>query len=120
MFKIGIVLCAINIAAANAVHAGQAIEVEKLTKAQLADAIKAASDDTIIEFQGQNKTKAQWRSESQANYDLQGMAKMKQTLAAAKAKADAAAKALQDEQDKTIAAQNAQVTKEFDELSSQP
>ena len=45
--------------------------------------------------------------------------KQKQAAAAAKAKFDAAAKALQDQQDAAIAQQNAATEKEFEALSSQ-
>jgi hypothetical protein len=121
MRKAGLLLCAITMAATSAAYAAQVIEVEKLTKAQLVAAIKAAPDDAAIEYQGQSKTKAEWLSELQAKFNPQDIAKATElALSGRKAKLEAAAKALQDEQDKTVADQNAKVEKEFDDLSSQP
>ena len=45
-------------------------------------------------------------------------AKLKQLAEENKAKFAAAAKALQDEQDKRVAEENAQITKEFEEFNS--
>jgi hypothetical protein len=121
MRKAGLIMCVMSMAAIGALHAGQLIEVEKLTKAQLDAAMKAAPDDAMIEYQGQSKTKAQWSSEFQARFNLQGIAKARELAASgSQARLQAAAKAVQDEQNKSIAAQNAQVEKEFDDLSSQP
>jgi hypothetical protein len=119
MFKTGVLLCTISLAATTSLHAGQMIEVEKLNRVQLDEAIKNASDDTAIEFQGQSKTKAEWRAVFGAQYVPQNIGKRKEFMAERKAKLEAPVKALQDEQDKSIANQNAQITKEFDEISSQ-
>jgi hypothetical protein len=120
MLKTGIALCAMSLAAAGALQAGEVIEVEQLTKAQLAEALKAASEDTVVEFQGESKTKAQWRSDFLAKHNPPDVAKLKALAEARKAEFEARAKALQDEQDRNIADQNGQAKKEFDELTSQP
>jgi hypothetical protein len=119
MLKTGIILCAMCLAATTALRAGPLIEVEKLTKAQLEQAVQAASDDTVIEYQGQSKTKAQWRSDFQAKNKPLDAAKLKEFADERKAKFETAAKALQDEQDRAIAEQNAQIEKDFDALGSQ-
>ncbi|MGA3342022.1 MAG: hypothetical protein ABSD11_15695 [Methylocella sp.] len=116
MLKTGMLLCAMSLASAGALHAGEAIVVEKLTKPQLQEALKTASDDTVIQYQGQIKTKAQWRSEFQAKYKPLDAAKLQELADARKAKFEAAKKALQDEQDRNIQAQNAQTRAEFDKL----
>ena len=77
--------------------------------------LQAAPDDAVIEFHGKNLTKAEWRAEFQANYAAAG-AKLKTLAEEHRAKFDAAAKALHDEQDADLATQNAQVAKEFEEL----
>jgi hypothetical protein len=118
MLKTGISLFAISLASTSSLHAGQVIEVEKLSKAQLNEAIQTASEDTVIEFQGQKKTKAQWRSDFQAKHKPLDISKLKELAAERKTKFEADAKALQDEQDSRTAEQNAQVAKEFDELRS--
>jgi hypothetical protein len=118
MLKTAIIVCAISLAATGSLHAGATIEVEKLSKADLLTALQTASDDTVIEFQGQSKTKAQWRSEFQAT-QKRALEKQKEADAAAKARFDAAVKALQDQQDAAIAMQNAETEKEFEALSSQ-
>jgi hypothetical protein len=116
MLKTAIIVCAISLAATGSLHAGATIEVEKFSKADLLTALQTASDDTVIEFQGQSKTKAPWRSEFQAKRALE---KQKEADAAAKGRFDAAVKALQDQQDAAIAMQNAETEKEFEALSSQ-
>ena len=117
MLKTAIVVCAMSLVATASLHAGQTIEVEKLSKAESQKALQAASDDTVIEINGQSKTKAQWRSEWQAAAKL-ALEKHKEATAAAKARFDAAAKALKDEQDKAIAEENARVNAEFEQLKS--
>jgi len=118
MWKTTLLLSAINLAAMSVLHASEIIQVEKLTKTQLQAALKTASDDTIIESKGEKKTKAQWRLEAQAKFKPLDISKLKELADERKAKFEAAAKALQDEQDSRTAEQNAQVTKEFDELKS--
>ena len=118
MLKTAIIVCAMSLAATASLHAGATIEAEKLSKAELIKALQAAPDDTVIEFQGKSETKAQWRSEGQAAQKA-ALDKQKQATAAAKAKFDDAAKALQDQQDAAIAQRNAATEKEFEALSSQ-
>jgi hypothetical protein len=118
MLKTAIIVCAMSLAATGSLHAGATIEVEKLSKADLLKAVQAASDDTVIEFQGQSKTKAQWRSVFQAA-QKPALGKQNAAAAAAKARFDTAAKALADQQDAAIAKQNAATEKEFETLSSQ-
>lgn len=117
MLRTVIIAGAMSLAVTASLHATETIQVEKLSKAELQKALQAASDDTVIEIQGQSKTKAQWRSEWQAAANL-AFAKRKEAVAAAKAKFDAAAKALTDEQDKAIAEENARVDAEFEHLKS--
>jgi hypothetical protein len=116
--KIGIVLGAMGLLATSPLHAAEVIAVEKLSADQAAKAIAAASDDTVIEINGQSKTKAQWRSDFEVGIS-QLNAKLKLTDDQAKAKSAADAKALQDQQDAAIAKRNAQTEKEFEALSSQ-
>ncbi|GEM_PF-3538328 len=118
MLKTAIIVCAMSLAASGSLHAAQTIEVEKLSKAELLKALQAAPDDTVIEFHGQSKTKAQWRSEAQAAQKLV-LDKQKQAAAAAKARFDAANKAFRDQQDAAIAKQNAQAEAEFQALGAQ-
>ena len=54
---------------ASARQAAEVIEVGKLTKDPFAQAIKEASDDAAIEYRGQTKPKAEWRSYFQAKLD---------------------------------------------------
>lgn len=119
MRKIGIILCAMGLVAVGPLHAAGMIAVEKLPADQVAQAIQAASDDTVIEINGQSKTKAQWRSDLEANISQLNAAKLQQIGDQAEAKFTADAKALQDQQDAAIAKQNAQTEKEFQALSSQ-
>jgi hypothetical protein len=119
MRKIGIILGAMGLLATSPPHAAEVIAVEKLPPNQVAQAIAAAPDDTVIEFQGQSKTKAQWRSDFEVEIKQLDAAKLQQILDQAKAKFAADAKALQDQQDAAIAARNAQTEKEFEALSSQ-
>jgi hypothetical protein len=118
MMKTAIIVCAMSLAATGSLPAGATIEVEKLSKADLPKALQRASDDTVIAFHGQSKTKAQWRSEFQAT-QTRALEKQKEAVAAAQARFDAARKALQDQQDAAIAKQNAETEKEFETLSSQ-
>jgi hypothetical protein len=118
MLKTAIIVCAMSLAATGSLHAADTIEVEKLSKPELLTALQAASDDTVIEFHGQSKTKAQWRSEFQAA-QKRALDKQKEAAVAAQASFDAARKALQDQQDGAIATQNAETEKEFEALSSQ-
>jgi hypothetical protein len=118
MLKTAIIVCAMSLAVAGSLHAGQTIEVEKLSKAELQKALQAASDDAVIEIKGQSKTLAEWRSEWQAAAKL-AVEKQKEAAAAAKARFAAAAKALADQQDAAIAKQNAATEKEFEALGAQ-
>ena len=118
MLKPGVLLCAMSLAAATVLQAAPVIKAEKLNKSQFAQALKAASDDTAIEYHGQTKTKAQWRSYLQTTYKSVDAAQLQQLASGRKAKLDEAAKALRDEQDQDLAKQNAEVMKEFEELKS--
>lgn len=118
MFKIGVLFCAVCLAGSSPLDAAETIQVEKLTNAQLQEALKAAPDDAIIEYQGQSKTKAELRSELQAQHKPLDPAKMKQLADQRRAEFEAAAKALSDEQDSLIAAENAKVDAEFEQLKA--
>ena len=114
MFRTATILCAMSLAATATLHAGDVIETDKLGKDQLKAALQAATDDTVIEYHGQSKTRAQWRSVFQAQQDA-NMAKLKELQAESKAQLEAAAEALRDEQDKAIAQQNTEELKAFNE-----
>ena len=101
MLKTAIIVCAISLAATGSLYAAETIEVEKLSKADLLTALQTASDDTVIEFQGTSKTKAQWRSEFQAT-QKRALEKQKGADAAAKARFDAAAKASTSDPGKVV------------------
>jgi Skp family chaperone for outer membrane proteins len=118
MLRTAALLCALCLTAAAPLRAADAIQVEKLALPQLREALKGASDDTPVEYNGVTKTLAEWRTEFQAKFKPPDPALLKQLAADQKAKFDAAAKALQDQQDKDVAAQNAQIDKEYDELTS--
>jgi hypothetical protein len=117
MFKTTMLISAICLCATNPLHAGEPIVVEKLTKAELQEALKAAPDNVIIEYQGQSKTKAEWRNELQAQHKLDP-AKMKELIDERRAKFEATVKALNDEQDRRIAAENAKIDAEFEQLKA--
>jgi hypothetical protein len=119
MFKTGIFLCAICLAAPTALHAGEVIHIDKLSKEQRSEVLKGASDGTLIEYKGQTKSLAEWRSYFQPKLNLLDPAQLKERADERKAKFEAAAKALQDEQDKQVAEQNAQTEAEFEALRSQ-
>jgi hypothetical protein len=118
MLRTAAILCALCLTAAGPVRAADVIQVEKLTQAQLGEALKDAADDTLVEYKGATTTLAQWRTEFQAKTKPPDQAVRKQLAADQKVKFDAAAKALQDQQDSDVAAQNAQIDKEYDELTS--
>lgn len=119
MRNIGIALFAIGLVVAGPLHAGGVIAVEKLAPDKVAQTVQAAPDDAVIEINGQNKTKAQWRAYFQSKVKPLDPAAVQAMNDKAKAKSDADAKALQDAQDAAIAQQNAQTEKEFEALSSQ-
>jgi hypothetical protein len=118
MLRTAALLCALCLAAAAPLRAAAVIQVEKLTHAQLGEVLKGAPDDTPVEYNGVTKTLAEWRTEFQAKFKPPNPALLKQLAADQKAKFDAAAKALQDQQDSDVAAQNVQIDKEYDELTS--
>jgi DNA-binding transcriptional regulator GbsR (MarR family) len=118
MFKTGMLFCAMSLAATGSLHADEVIHADKMTKAQLQQALRSAPDTAVIEYQGQNKTKAQLRSAWQAMFKSVDPTKAKQLAAEHRAEFQAAAKALQDQQDQAVAKQNAEVTKEFRDLTS--
>lgn len=119
MLKTIMFLCAIWLAAPTALHAGEVIHVDKLSKAQRSEVLKAASDDTLIEYKEQTKSLAEWRSYFQSKFKLLDPTQLKAPADERKIKFETAAKALQDEQDKQVAEQNAQTEAEFDALRSQ-
>jgi hypothetical protein len=114
----GILLVVMCLTVTTALRGAEIIEADKLDKAQLLQAIQAASDDTVMEFQGVRKTKAQWRSDFQAQHKPPDAAQLRQMADQLQAKFDAAAKALQEKQDRDIAEQNAKITKEFNSLTA--
>jgi hypothetical protein len=114
MFRTAIILCAASLATTATLHAGDVIDADKLNRDQLKAALQAATDNTVIEHRGESKTRAQWRSVYQAQ-QAATMTTLKQLQAEGKAKFEAAAKALQDEQDKAVAEQNAEELKAFNE-----
>jgi hypothetical protein len=119
MRKIVIAAYGMALLAAGPLHAADAIAVEKLPPDKVAQTIRAASADTVIEINGRSKTKAQWSSYFQSMFKLLDSATLKAMDNRAKAKAAADAKTLQDNQDAAIAQQNAQTAKEFEALSAQ-
>lgn len=115
---IAVLLAALGFAASSGLRAADVIAVEKLSKDQLRQALQAASPDTVVEYQGQSKTLAEWRTYYQEQ--LKSLAaQVKAHAAERKAKMDAAAKALADQQEAAIAKQNAETEKEFETLSAQ-
>ena len=103
-------------AAVGPLAAAEPIVVDKIPKAQLQATLKAAADDALIERNGVTKTKAQWRGEWQAAEKPLDPAPSKQHSDAIKAKFDADAKKLQDDQDRAIATENAAAEAEFEKL----
>src|ERR1700722_6869318 len=103
-------MCLVTVTAA--AHGAEIIAAEKFDRPQLLKAIQGASDDTVIEMQGVSKTKAQWRSDFQAQHKPPDAAKLKEMEEQLQAKFEAAGKTLQDKQDRDIAEQNAKITKE--------
>jgi hypothetical protein len=119
MLKTGMLFfCAMSLGATGSLYASEAIPADKMTEAQLQQALKSAPDTTVIEYQGQSKTKAQLRSAWQAAFKSVDPTKAKQLAAGRQAEFQAAAKALQDQQDQAAAKQNAEITKEFQDLTS--
>jgi hypothetical protein len=116
MLKIAMCLC-VSLVATNTLHAADAVQLDKLTQVQVGEALKTASDDTVIEYKGVSKTLAQWRSDFQVTHKPPDVAQLKQLAAERKTKFDADTKALQDQQDSDVAAQNAEVDKEFESES---
>ncbi len=96
--------------------ASEAIHADKMTEAQLQEAVKAAPDDAVIEVHGQSKTKAEWRNAWLANNKPPDPAKVKQIADDNTAKFAAAATALSDQQESAIAKENAAVEAEFAKL----
>jgi hypothetical protein len=118
MLKTGMLFCAVSLGATGSLHASEVIHADKMTEVQLQQALKSAPDTTVIEYQGQRKTKVQLRSAWQAKIKSIDPTKAKQLTAERQAEFQAAAKALQDQQDQALAKQNAEVTKEFQDLTS--
>lgn len=118
MLKTPILFCALCFGAMNPLWAEETIEVEKLTKAQLQEALQAAPDDAVIEYRGEIKTKAKWRTEWQAAYNPPDPAKVKAMADERRAKFEAVAKALEDQQESANAKANAAVDAEFEALKA--
>jgi len=109
---------ALLLAGVGPLHAGETIAVEKLSHPELRQAIDAAPDDAVIEFQGQTKTKAQLRSDWMAAHKPPNPADVKARIAALRAKAATEAKAADDEEARRIADENTKVDAEFKALKA--
>jgi hypothetical protein len=99
-------------------HADETIAVESLSKPEAWQAIQAAPDDAVIEFQGQSKSKAQWRSDWLATHKPLNVADVRGRIAAMRAKAADEARAADDAEARRIADENAKVDAEFEALKS--
>jgi uncharacterized protein (DUF1800 family) len=113
MLKTNVLGLALLVAMSGPLHAGETIDADKLSQADLRSAIEAAPDDAIISFRGQTKTKAQLRSAWQAAHKPPDVAKNRAGLAALRA---AEAQAADDKRSSEIAAENAKVDAEFEAL----
>jgi hypothetical protein len=109
---------ALALATVGPLHAGQTIEADKMSKAEMRQAIEAAPDDAVIEFQGQKKTKAELRSDWLAAHKPPDATEVKAWFAAMRAKKAAQAKAAEEEETRRIAAENAKVDAEFEALKA--
>jgi hypothetical protein len=118
MLRTRMLLCALGLGATSPLCAAETIQVEKQTNVQLQEALKAAPDDAVVEFRGQSKTKAEWRSEWQAAHKPPDPAKIKAMAEERRAKFEAVAKALEDKQETAIAKENAAVDAEFEALKA--
>jgi hypothetical protein len=118
MLKTRLLVFALSWSVLSPLQAGETIQVEKLTKAELQAALKAAPDDAVIEYRGQSKTKAELRSELQAARKPPDLAKAKELADKRRANFEAAAKAVNDEQERRIAKENAAVDAEFEALKA--
>lgn len=97
--------------------AAQTIVADKLSQPQIMAAVKSASDDTVIEFQGVKKTKAQWRAEEMARSKPTDPAKVKELERERNAQLEARNAQLDKEQDSRIEAENTAATAKFKELA---
>jgi hypothetical protein len=118
MFRFWLLLSVTGVVASGPLQAGEMIHIEKLTKAELRETLKAAPDDAIIEYQGSSKTKAEWRRFWLTKVKPFDPAKLEELAHERQAKFEAAAKALNDEQDRAIAKENAAVDAEFEALKA--
>jgi hypothetical protein len=118
MLKAASMLCAMLLVSTGSLRAGEVIQVEKLSRAELLEALQKAPDDAVIENRGQTKTKAEWRSDWLATHKPPDAQALKNAAAAAKAIHEAHAKALKDQQDKAIAEENAKVDAEFEAIKA--
>ncbi|GLQ45370.1 hypothetical protein GCM10007862_04210 [Dyella lipolytica] len=100
-----------------AVAAQTTIVADKLSQPQIMAAVKNASDDTVIEFQGVKKTKAQWRAEEMARSKPTDTAKVKELERERNAQLEARNIQLDKEQDSRIEAENTAATAKFKELA---
>jgi hypothetical protein len=118
MFNTRMLLFALCLGATSPLYAAETIQVEKLTKAQLQEALKTSPDDVVIEYRGQSKTKAEWRIEWQAAHKPLDPAKIKAMAKERRTNFEAVAKALQDKQESAIAKENVAVDAEFEALKT--
>lgn len=117
MLKAKLALSMAALGFASMVPAAQTIVADKLSQPQLMAAVKNASDDTVIEFQGVKKTKAQWRAEEMARSKPMDPAKVKELERERNAQLEARNIQLGKEQDSRIEAENARATAKFKELA---
>jgi hypothetical protein len=118
MSKRMLLLLAMCSIATTTLHAGETIETEKVDAAQLQQKLQGAADDTVIEIQGVSKSKAQWRADFRAEHSFPNDATLKEMADHLQSDFEAAAKVLQEKQDRKIVEQNAKITKEFNALTS--
>jgi hypothetical protein len=97
--------------------AAQTIVVDKMSQPQLMAAVKNASDDTVIEFHGVKKTKAQWRAEEVARSKPTDPAKVKELERKRDAQLEARNIQLDKEQDSRLEAENNAAMAKFKELA---
>lgn len=117
MLKARLALSMAALVVASMPLAAQNIVADKLSQPQLMAAVKNASDDTVIEFQGVKKTKAQWRAEEMARSKPTDPAKVKELERERNAQLEARNIQLDKEQNSRIEAENAQATAKFKELA---
>ncbi len=116
MLRIGLLLGAICLVATGAAQSAQVIRAEKLTKPQLRAVLKKAPDDAIIEFRGERKTKAQWRSEQVTKFRPMDAARLKALESEREAMVVRRQNQLDGEEVALVEAENARAMAKFSEL----